>query len=173
MGVHVRSERLGIATAMIFDSVAGRLPAHVRLVSDVSIDTPSGQVRMDLAVVSATAAPSSATAHARVFSAIRVGAARSSRSPSSSALERSGVRCVWHIVLEPQVGYRGPVPVIFVRLRLGAAWRERFYLRGTTCDAPLCVGVDPGGYPELITVRLDPGNLAPNQGLGLLPGSPR
>lgn len=158
---------------MIFDTVAGRLPSHVRLTSDVSIDTPNGRVRMDLAVVSATVAPSGATTHAKVFSAILVGAARSSRSPSWTALARSSVRCVWHIALEPQVGYRGPVPVIFVRLRRGAAWRERFYLRGTTSDAPLCVGVDPGGYPELITVRLDPGDLSPNQGLGLLPGSPR
>lgn len=161
-----------MAAAMIFDTLAGSLPAHVRLASDVSIDTPSGRVRMDLAVVPATVAPSEVAPCAAVFSAIQVGAGRSSRSPSATALDRSGVRCTWHIALEPQVGYRGPVPVIFVRLRLATAWRERFYFRGSMSDAPLCVGVEPGGYPELITVRLDPGDLTPNQGLGLLPGSP-
>jgi hypothetical protein len=93
---------------------------------------------------------------AGVGTVIEIGRAQRRRLADRRTHEAAGLHCVWRIELSRHPGYRGPVPAIFVRTRLGLAWRERFALRGVVTDLPLCVG-DAGAGPQWISVPIDPG----------------
>lgn len=72
----------------------------------------------------------------------------------------AGIDCYWRVELDPWPGYRGPLPVIFARVRQPAGWREVFAPPGEVREIPLAVGRGRSGLPELITVVIDPGRLS-------------
>jgi hypothetical protein len=91
--------------------------------------------------------------------AVEIGRGRRSGIIDRLAYEAAGVLCVWRIEMRRRPGYRGPIPVIFVRARIGAGWRERFILRGSVSTVPLCLRT-VGAEPLWISIPVDPGWLA-------------
>jgi hypothetical protein len=155
--------------ARIIEAISASLPGGAELATNVTVATLAGPERVDLALVRADYASTGMLAGAHIATAVQV---RLGGSRRDGALSRAGVRCTWQVALDRQVGYRGPVPVIFVRTRGRSGWRESFYFRGRISDVPLCVGFDVARRPEMISVPLDPGMLAHTHWLGLMPGRP-
>jgi Uma2 family endonuclease len=71
----------------------------------------------------------------------------------------AGVACYWRVELAPWPGYRGPSPVIVVRLREPTGWREIVAAAGRVRSVPLAYGRGPGGMGLTVPVRLDPRTL--------------
>lgn len=74
--------------------------------------------------------------------------------------EEAGVPCYWRVELAPWPGYRGPLPVIAIRLREPAGWREIVAAAGWVHPLPLAYGRDLDGAAVTVPVRLDPATLA-------------
>jgi hypothetical protein len=157
----MRCDRQDVALFVLRETLIQQLPAEMRVLTDHEMSTRVGRVGADL-VIQRAGARGAATV-------IVLGGDHVGRVTRLSALERSGaVPCSWRIELDRHPSYRGPVPVIFVRMLRSRAWHERFYF-GRSATIPLCIAEDSGECTQLVTLRLDPRDVAPTHGLGLLP----
>jgi Uma2 family endonuclease len=71
----------------------------------------------------------------------------------------AGLPCYWRVELAPWSGYRGPAPVLVVRLRAPGGWREVVVPGGRVQAVPLACGRGEGGTGLTVPVRLDPRKL--------------
>jgi Uma2 family endonuclease len=71
----------------------------------------------------------------------------------------AGIPCYWRVELTAWHGYRGPLPVVVVRVRTDGGWREIIAVAGRVHPVPLACGRTAGGVPVTVPVRLDPGSL--------------
>lgn len=76
------------------------------------------------------------------------------------AYARSGIGCYWRVELDAWPGYRGPLPVVVVRLREGAGWREILAPAGSLHALPVACARGAGGPGGTVPVRLDPASLS-------------
>ncbi|GIJ51718.1 hypothetical protein Val02_86040 [Virgisporangium aliadipatigenens] len=86
-------------------------------------------------------------------------------SPSSTLMDRTlkpalygdaGIPCYWRVELKPTRKYKGPLPLVVVRVADGDGWRTVEAAAGTVADLPVAVGPKAD---DLITIQLDPGTL--------------
>jgi Uma2 family endonuclease len=75
------------------------------------------------------------------------------------AYAAAGIPCYWRVDLVAWSGYLGPLPVVVVRVRDPAGWREIVAWPGRLHDLPLGYARDLDGTAVTTTVRLDPGTL--------------
>lgn len=147
------------ALAGITKVVGERLPTSFGVCLDRPIEVRGGLAFRPAAVVAArTRLGVPVLAVGSAGTAIEIGCGQGRRPAARRAYDAVGLLCVWRLELRRHPSYRGPVPVIFVRTRMGPAWRERFALRGVVTALPLCLG-DGGGGPQWISVPVDPGRL--------------
>lgn len=138
------------------DNVQAVIAAAVRLVDD---DGPVPDVSVT------TAEPMDCPRGlpvAHVFTVVEV------VSPSNAKTDRmykpqlyadAGIPCYWRVELSAWKGYRGPTPLVIVRLREPGGWREVEAVAGAVTALPLVVGVAEDGTPSVVTVELDPAEL--------------
>jgi Uma2 family endonuclease len=90
-------------------------------------------------------------------------------SPSTRLMDRSykrdlyaeaGIPCYWTVELKHSGAYKGPLPLIVVRLRDGGGWRTIEAAAGAVVELPLAIGRADDGEPRTILVKLDPAELA-------------
>lgn len=79
--------------------------------------------------------------------------------------EGAGVPCYWRVELAPWPGYRGPLPVVVIRLRERTGWRDLVAGAGGPHSLPVAYGRDPEGAAVTVPVRLDPATLAIRQAM--------
>jgi Uma2 family endonuclease len=77
----------------------------------------------------------------------------------------AGVPCYWRVEVAPWPGYRGPLPVVVVRLREATGWRDIVAAAGWPHLLPVAYGRGPDGAAITVPVRLDPATLAVRQAL--------
>jgi Uma2 family endonuclease len=75
----------------------------------------------------------------------------------------AGVPCYWRVELMAWPGYRGRLPLVTVRVREQAGWREILARAGRLETLPLAYGRDPDGTAAWVPIRLDPATLATRQ----------
>ena len=139
--------------------VSGELPRPYAVHAGISVTAGGVVVLRPAAVVSPLVAAGRGQIDAAdVGTAMEIGTGGRRRRSDHRVYAEVGMVCVWRVELDQHPGYRGPVPVIFVRTCIGATWRERFVLRGSIQPLPLCLGA-AGGDREWISVALDPGRL--------------
>jgi Uma2 family endonuclease len=73
--------------------------------------------------------------------------------------EEAGIPCYWRVELAAWPGYRGSLPLVTVRVREPAGWRECVAAAGRLHALPLAYGRDPDGSAACVRVWLDPGTL--------------
>jgi Uma2 family endonuclease len=73
--------------------------------------------------------------------------------------EEAGVPCYWRVELAAWSGFRGPLPLVTVRVRECTGWREIVAVAGRLQTLPLAYGRDPDGSAACVPVRLDPATL--------------
>lgn len=71
----------------------------------------------------------------------------------------AGVPCYWRVELAPWSGYRGPAPVVVVRIREPGGWRELVAAAGRVHTLPLACGRSDSGRDSVVPVRFDPRTL--------------
>jgi Uma2 family endonuclease len=79
--------------------------------------------------------------------------------------EDAGVPCYWRVELAPWPGYRGPLPVVVIRLRERTGWRDIVAAAGWLHTLPVAYGRDRDGAAVTVPVRVDPATLAVRQAM--------
>jgi Uma2 family endonuclease len=86
-------------------------------------------------------------------------------SPSNALVDRAlkpqmyadaGIPCYWRVELNPWRAYKGPLPLIVVRLNSGDEWRTIEAAAGETAELPVAVGRKD---TDIVTISLDPADL--------------
>ncbi len=156
----VDDRRPAALAARIANILGGQLPVPYVVRTGVWVDGCGESAIRPAAVVTAGAGQDDDRIDVMsVGTVVDVGARARSGSPARRAYDRAGLRCRWRIEISQFPGYRGPVPVLFVRSRVGPAWRERFLLRGTAHAVPVCLAAGHRA-PRWASVVVDPGWLA-------------
>jgi Uma2 family endonuclease len=70
-----------------------------------------------------------------------------------------GIPCYWRVELTGGRWLRSPLPVVVVRLRERAGWRELVASAGRLHTLPVAYGRDAAGAAVTVPVRLDPATL--------------
>lgn len=87
-------------------------------------------------------------------------------SPSNALMDRAlkpqmyadaGIPCYWRVELHPWRAYKGPLPLIVVRVYGGGKWHTVEAAAGKEAELPIIVGRSDD---DVITMRLDPADLA-------------
>lgn len=141
------------------------LPREVGVRSNLAVRLPDGDGPVpDLVVSPATSRPDAPVlAAVDVFTAVEVVGADGrflDRVWKREAYARAGIACYWRVELDAWPGYRGPLPVIVVRLREGPGWREILAPAGSLHALPVACRPGAEGEAGTVPVRLDPVSLS-------------
>ena len=142
-------------TAEAVTAVAVRMPKGDGPVPDIVVMTPTeplpprgvpaGEVHTVVEVVSPTNAH-----HDRVR--------------KRDIYAEAGIPCYWRVELRSWRGYRGPLPLVVVRVREADRWRTILAPAGQVHELPVAAGRAAGraapGVPEMLLMRLNPAVLA-------------
>jgi Uma2 family endonuclease len=74
--------------------------------------------------------------------------------------QAAGVPCYWRVELAAWPGYRGPLPLVMVRVREPGGWRDIAAAAGRPRVLPVAYGRNPDGVAITVLIRLDPATLA-------------
>lgn len=77
----------------------------------------------------------------------------------------AGVPCYWRVELAPWPGYRGPLPVVVIRLRERTGWRDIVAAGGWLHTLPVAYGRDEQGAAVTVPLRIDPVTLTARQAM--------
>jgi Putative restriction endonuclease len=136
----------------------GVLPPTAMVRSHTVVRLPDGDAaEPDLVVATGGPRPPELPAR-RVHTVVEVvvpAARRYVRVRKRALYEAARIPCFWRVELEPWPGYRGPLPVVAVRIREGRRWRELVAPAGRERELPVAVS-----QAEIVTVRFDPAVLA-------------
>jgi Uma2 family endonuclease len=139
------------------------LPAAVRVAGDHPLRLPDGDAPVpDLVVTGLVAGAGQPVPAEAVHTVVEVVCATGrflDRVWKRDRYAEAGIPCYWRVELSPWPGYRGPSPVIVVRLREPGGWREVVAAAGRVRPLPLVYGRGPGRVALAVPVRLDPGTL--------------
>jgi Uma2 family endonuclease len=146
------------------------LPRGAEVRGDFAIRLPDGDGPVpDVMVTAAPAAPEqplparpgalAATDVATVVEVVAADGRFIDRVWKQRRYAEAGIPCYWRVELEPWPGYRGPLPVIVVRVRERAGWREIVGPGGRLHALPLAHRRRPDGTAETVPLRLDPESL--------------
>jgi Uma2 family endonuclease len=151
----------------VADALAGRfrqvLPTGVVVRRDDAVRLPDGDGPVpDLFVCTDTDWPRGVPARYvhTVVEVVSVDGRHIDRVWKRDSYARAGVPCYWRVELAAWPGYRGRLPVVTVRLRDRAGWRELVAPAGRLHTLPLAYARDLDDGPVWVPVRLDPGTLA-------------
>lgn len=78
----------------------------------------------------------------------------------------AGIPCFWRVELAAWPGYRGPLPVVAIRIRERTGWRDLVAPAGRLHTLPIAYGRDGYGAAVTVPVRLDPVTLASRPATG-------
>jgi Uma2 family endonuclease len=136
-------------------------PPGVRAVTNVAVRMPND----DGPIPDITVTSSNSKLHPKELPCDVVHTVVEVASPSNALMDRAlkpqmyadaGIPCYWRVELNPWRAYKGPLPLIVVRLNSGDEWRTIEAAAGETAELPVAVGRKD---TDIITISLDPADL--------------
>lgn len=137
------------------------LPVGAQVRGDLAVRLPDGDGPVpDLAVIGGPHQPESqvlpAAQVATVAEVVAADGRHVDRVWKRERYGEAGIACYWRVELDPWPGYRGPLPMIVIRLREPMGWREIIAPAGRLHALPIAHRRGPGGTADTVLLRLDP-----------------
>jgi Uma2 family endonuclease len=155
-------QRVADRLCRLFDDV---LPSTAEALTAVAVRLPNGDGPVPDVVVmtGADPLPSRGVPAADVHTVVEVVSptnAHHDRVRKRDIYAEVGIPCYWRVELQRWGGYRGPLPLVVVRVHEAGRRRTILAPAGRVHALPVAAGRTAAGVPEMLLMRLDPAVLA-------------